>query len=373
MEKEIWLRKRMVSLRTLIDYYPDNKWVIECLREYEMWMHLQPLLFSRVQDSFGQDAYDPTGLFRNLNDNTGNEREREVTQQAMQSIRKCELELADRFLSNHPESSGVAWAHNIRLESLERQLYDLYAKNPSLVPNTREQILIEGSEYCKFLSRTKHERESEIISISIDYFNSVAVEVLLEGVESFPPDERTEQLAYLEKVRQLFPNDDNVATKFANLASLGQPFELAFDDLVSGRNIDLRQYRGKVVLVVFWATWCEPCLRSIPFLRQFRDVHRDHGVQIVGVSADGVRPKNPTASNDAYDKNIRETSTAVQKVRDCIVEHGIDWPVCVDEGFHRRWGVKSIPRTFVIDRMGHLCWISQDDSVYRFASELLMK
>jgi cytochrome c biogenesis protein CcmG, thiol:disulfide interchange protein DsbE len=55
---------------------------------------------------------------------------------------------------------------------------------------------------------------------------------------------------------------------------------------LTGQNLDLATYRGKVVLLDFWATWCEPCKEEIPHLVELQDKYRSQGLQIIGISMD---------------------------------------------------------------------------------------
>jgi peroxiredoxin len=55
---------------------------------------------------------------------------------------------------------------------------------------------------------------------------------------------------------------------------------------LSGEKLILKQLKGKVVLLDFWATWCPPCRASIPELVKLQDKYRDKGVVIIGVSLD---------------------------------------------------------------------------------------
>lgn len=55
---------------------------------------------------------------------------------------------------------------------------------------------------------------------------------------------------------------------------------------LAGGQLDLSTYRGKVVLLDFWATWCVPCREEIPHFVELQDKYRDQGLQIIGVSMD---------------------------------------------------------------------------------------
>ncbi len=66
--------------------------------------------------------------------------------------------------------------------------------------------------------------------------------------------------------------------------------DFSLQDL-DGKPLDLANYRGKVVLLDFWATWCAPCRGEIPHFVEFQDKYRDHGLQVIGISMDdGPKP-----------------------------------------------------------------------------------
>lgn len=55
---------------------------------------------------------------------------------------------------------------------------------------------------------------------------------------------------------------------------------------LTGQKLDLSSYRGKVVLLDFWATWCDPCRDEIPHFVELQNQYRGQGLQIIGVSMD---------------------------------------------------------------------------------------
>lgn len=103
---------------------------------------------------------------------------------------------------------------------------------------------------------------------------------------------------------------------------------------LDGKNIKLSDYRGKVVLLNFWADWCPPCKRELPDLIALHRQYQDQGLAIIGIAIQ---------SKEA-------------KLRKLIEEQGIAYPVVIgDDDINRRYGgIRAVPTTFVIDRQGNI-------------------
>lgn len=105
-----------------------------------------------------------------------------------------------------------------------------------------------------------------------------------------------------------------------------------------GRTVQLSDYKGKVVLLNFWATWCGPCKVEIPWFVEFERKHKDKGFAVVGVSMD----------DDGW-----------QAVKPFVSELGINYRILMgsDSIAQLYGGVDSLPTTFVIDREGRIATV----------------
>ena len=102
-----------------------------------------------------------------------------------------------------------------------------------------------------------------------------------------------------------------------------------------GNPVNLTDYRGKVVLVNFWATWCGPCEVEIPWFVEFEQKYRDQGFAVLGLSMD----------DDGW-----------KAVRPYIASHKINYRVMIaSEVVSQQFGdIDSLPTSFVLDRQGRI-------------------
>jgi cytochrome c biogenesis protein CcmG/thiol:disulfide interchange protein DsbE len=99
-----------------------------------------------------------------------------------------------------------------------------------------------------------------------------------------------------------------------------------------GKNVQLSRFRGKVVVVEFWATWCPPCKATIPGLIALQEKYTDKGLVVLGISID-------------------EGDDLASKLSAFSKEHKINYPILIGtEEVARAYGVMSIPATFLIGR-----------------------
>jgi thiol-disulfide isomerase/thioredoxin len=93
--------------------------------------------------------------------------------------------------------------------------------------------------------------------------------------------------------------------KKADSAGAGKPAPDFTLKSVDGKNVNLAQYRGKVVLVNFWATWCDPCRIEIPWLIEMQQKYSAKGFTVLGIAMDeeGKSVVAPFVEKEKFDVN----------------------------------------------------------------------
>lgn len=123
-----------------------------------------------------------------------------------------------------------------------------------------------------------------------------------------------------------------------------------------GQRVKLSDYRGKVVVVVFWASRCPPCRAMIPHERELVERYRDKPFALIGVNLD----QNP------------------EKAQEIMLAQHMDWPIVKTAGTdtaYRAYGVSFIPAVYVIDpagtvRAAHVTGPALDGTVANLLAEM---
>jgi len=110
---------------------------------------------------------------------------------------------------------------------------------------------------------------------------------------------------------------------------------------LNGNKIDLRSFKGKVILIEFWATWCGPCREEIPYLNELHKKYNREGLAVIGISMDRKEP---------------------EEIKKFLEKLGVDYPnlmgnETVYEAYSHLPGLgplHGIPATFLIDRQGRV-------------------
>jgi peroxiredoxin len=156
---------------------------------------------------------------------------------------------------------------------------------------------------------------------------------MMDG-EPAPPYMELAQLIRYENVKVTL-NDPQLTAALAKLDKddeSRQSADFTLTDL-QGKSWTLKDLRGKVVLVNFWATWCQPCRREMPDLDALYKRFKDQGFVVLGIS-DEEAPK----------------------VKELLAELKVSYPVLLDPGrkVNELFRVDGIPKNFVYDRNGKM-------------------
>ena len=127
---------------------------------------------------------------------------------------------------------------------------------------------------------------------------------------------------------------------------------------VTGQSGGLSQYKGQVVLVNFWATWCGPCQQEIPLLDQMYKKYQPAGFTLIGISVD----------KDAA------------PVKELLGRKPVSYPVLLDptNAVSKAYHVNEMPSSVIIDRKGQIRYIHRgyhpgDENEYQDRIRQLIK
>lgn len=119
----------------------------------------------------------------------------------------------------------------------------------------------------------------------------------------------------------------------ANAATQGETSpDCMLNALNNATRYDLQQFRGKVVYVDFWASWCAPCAKSFPFLNSVYKKYQPRGLQVLAINMD----EQPELAKDFLSKYPAEFPIATDLVGQCA----------------ENFAVEAMPSSYLIDKKG---------------------
>ena len=123
----------------------------------------------------------------------------------------------------------------------------------------------------------------------------------------------------------------------AGLLAIGKPFPPFAEKDLNGQPLSLANFKGKIVLIDFWATWCGPCVAELPNVLAAYEKYHSKGFEIIGISLDHSR--------DALTGFIKEKNLKWAQYFD-----GLGWK----NKLGVQMGIQSIPATFLLDGEGRI-------------------
>lgn len=104
---------------------------------------------------------------------------------------------------------------------------------------------------------------------------------------------------------------------------------------INGKSVSLSDFRGKVVVLNFWATWCSPCVKEVPDFNELQKKYGSSGLQFVGIALD---------------------DEGLSKVKPWVEKNGVTYPILLPQPdiFQKYGDMNAIPVTIIIDRNGNI-------------------
>lgn len=120
----------------------------------------------------------------------------------------------------------------------------------------------------------------------------------------------------------------------------GKPFPDFQETDLNGAPLSISKFKGKVVLVDFWATWCGPCIAELPNVKECYNKYHDKGFDVVGISLDQGR--------DVLEKFIEKEKLPWTQLFEDDVHKGEGW----SHPMVRYYGINAIPAAILLDKEG---------------------
>jgi peroxiredoxin len=248
----------------------------------------------------------------------------------------------------------VAWAGLmvINFTAMAEQTNDVSAELKALVekvrdelhgqPKTEADLASDLKEFDALLAKHKDEKTDDVAQVlmmkamlyaEVLDNSQKAIEVFQQLKTDFPNTKYGKSAD--EMIENLKKQEDG--KKVQRALAKGSKFPDFDEKDVAGKHVSVGDYKGKVVLVDFWATWCGPCVHELPNVVKAYEKHHEKGFDIIGVSLDQdeERLKNFT----------KEKKMTWQQFFD-----GKGW----GNKLAVKYGVQSIPATFLLDRDGKI-------------------
>lgn len=207
---------------------------------------------------------------------------------------------------------------------------------------TEAELAPELSEFDALLDKHKNEKTDDAAQI-----------VLMKAMLYLEVLDNTEKgTALVQQIKQEYPETkagksadailENVkqqegAKKIQRELVEGSKFPDFDEKDLDGKSLSVAGFKGKVVLIDFWATWCGPCVMELPNVIKAYEKHHDHGFEIIGISLDQDQ----------------------ERLKSFLKQKNMNWQQYFDgkgwgNKLAQKYGVQSIPATYLLDQEGKI-------------------
>ena len=248
------------------------------------------------------------------------------------------------------EKSAAATELKELMTKVQAKLKELRPPSPPGTPRkiveiSEADLSVELKEFDALLTKHKSEKTDDVAQIL--YMKSMLYSQVIGDKEK--------GTGLMAQLKEEFPDSRLVVNmkkqeerqagskKIQDALAVGTKFPDFNETDLTGKPLSVANYKGKVVLIDFWATWCGPCVRDLPSVLEVYNKHHDKGFEIIGISLD------------------REQDKA--KLESFIKEKNMPWPQFLDGQNNKlsmKYGVDSIPATYLLDREGKILGKGED-------------
>lgn len=183
-------------------------------------------------------------------------------------------------------------------------------------------------------------------------------------------DSKTDSASQLQQINQEMPKESGSSkTLYKRINEVGVNRGMIAPDFTltlwgTDEKVALSSYRGQIVVLNLWASWCPPCRDEMPDLNQFYNDYKDKGVTVLGV-------------------NMLMSEANLTVVADFMKEYEITFPNVIDESIgvtnqrglvqSKLYNATTIPRTYIIDQEGHIFVAHNGIISYELVEDLVEK
>jgi thiol-disulfide isomerase/thioredoxin len=272
-------------------------------------------------------------------------------------FRAAALEAANKILAGKPDEKERTFALEIKIQFTTElgdltKLIDELKKNgpkkmvrPAEMRSWQMKLAAAGKESPEKLKKTINDA-MQFLAASPLQPQDISLGVGIGQAAEQTNDQAFAAQTY-QKLSAMFKKaKDEHIQKFAKtmegvarrLGLLGKKIELS-GKLLSGEKLDMANYKGKVVLVDFWATWCPPCVGEVPNVLKNYERYHDKGFEVIGISLDHKR----------------------EDLENFIKEKKIPWATLYDDEPNKAveyYGILAIPTTLLVSKDGKVVSLS---------------
>ncbi len=236
-----------------------------------------------------------------------------------------------------PSPAPVAPADGISAEF--KQVFEKIVAKLKAGQKSEADLAPEIAAIDALLAKHAAEKTEEVAEVTV-----MKARLYLEVLES-----NDKAIAILKEIKTNFPQteiakktDQMVAALEQQMAAdkllaIGNPFPGFAEKDLNGQPLSPANFKGKVVLIDFWATWCGPCVGELPNVLAAYEKFHPKGFEIIGISLDQKR--------DALTDFIKENKVPWAQYFD-----GLGW----NSKLGQQYGINSIPATFLLDGEGKI-------------------